>query len=63
MRQILQNLGNGETMLVEVPEPGGADGQLLIRSESSLISIGTEKMLIDFGKAGGLTRLADSRTR
>ena len=43
-------------MLAEVPQPGSAAGQLLIQSESSLISIGTEKMLIDFSKAGWIDK-------
>lgn len=43
-------------MLAEVPELGRAAGQLLIQSESSLISIGTEKMLIDFGKSGWIDK-------
>ena len=51
MKQILQNLSSGETMLVEVPAPGVRPGHLLIRTEASLVSVGTEKMLIDFGKA------------
>lgn len=56
MKQILQNLGSGETILADVPEPGIVDGNLLIHSENSLISIGTEKMLIDFGKAGWIDK-------
>lgn len=54
MRQLLQHLGNGETEIVEVPAPGPAAGSLLIRTTRSLISAGTERMLIDFGKAGWL---------
>lgn len=56
MRQILQNLGSGETMLVDVPSPGIPSRGLLIRSSSSLVSLGTERMLIDFGKAGYLAK-------
>ena len=56
MKQILQNLGSGQTILAEVPEPAVADGHLLIKSESSLISVGTEKMLIEFGKAGWIDK-------
>ena len=52
MKQVLQNLGSGETLLVDVPCPGGRVGSLLIQTQASLVSIGTEKMLIDFGKAG-----------
>ncbi|MCS1411968.1 MAG: Inositol 2-dehydrogenase [Verrucomicrobia subdivision 3 bacterium] len=52
MKQILQDLKNGETLLADVPSPGVRRGQLLIRSAASLVSIGTEKVMIDFGKAG-----------
>lgn len=51
MKQILQNLGNGETELVEVPCPNVKNGHYLIQTTRSLISSGTERMLLDFGKA------------
>ncbi len=51
MRQILQNLGSGETLLAEVPAPLARPGYLLIRTESSLVSLGTERMLVAFGQA------------
>ncbi len=51
MKQILQNLSNGETILEEIPCPRVKAGHLLIRTSNTLISAGTEKMLIDFGKA------------
>ena len=51
MRQILQNLGSGETILAEVPCPSVRPGHLLIQTRKTLISPGTERMLIDFGKA------------
>jgi len=56
MQQILQNLGSGETLLAEVPRPLVRAGHLLIRTEVSLVSVGTEKMLIDFGKSGLLDK-------
>ncbi len=52
MLQLLQHLGDGRTMLTEVPAPGPRGGALLIRTTRSLISAGTERMLVDFGKAG-----------
>ena len=52
MRQILQNLKSGITELSDVPCPRVARGQLLIRTVRSLISAGTERMLVEFGKAG-----------
>ncbi len=51
MRQILQNLKNGETKIIETPVPANIDGCLLIQSKKSVISVGTEKMLIEFGKS------------
>ena len=51
MKQILQNLGSGQTELVEVPCPNGRKGHLLIASRKTLVSAGTERMLVEFGKA------------
>lgn len=51
MKQVLQNLKDGKTALVDVPCPAAKPGHLLIQSRVSLISAGTERMLIDFGKA------------
>jgi len=41
MRQILQNLGSGETLLAEVPAPALRPGGLLIQTAASLVSTGT----------------------
>jgi predicted dehydrogenase/threonine dehydrogenase-like Zn-dependent dehydrogenase len=51
MKQILQNLSNGQTILADVPCPSNKKGSLLIATQRSLVSSGTEKMLVDFGKA------------
>ena len=51
MKQVLQNISNGDTQLVEVPCPQTKDGQLLIATKKTLVSVGTERMLIDFGKS------------
>ncbi len=56
MLQILQSLENGDTTLAEVPCPRVASGQLLIRTSRSLVSAGTERMLVDFGKANLLSK-------
>ena len=56
MKQILQNLSNGETSLVEVPAPKNTDGNLLIATRASIVSAGTERMLIGFGKASYLSK-------
>ena len=52
MKQLIQNLKTGETDLREVPVPSHGQGQLLIRTTRSLVSPGTERMLVDFSKAG-----------
>lgn len=52
MKQIFQDLSKGETMLVECPAPTARAGQLLIETSRSLISAGTERMLVDFGRSG-----------
>lgn len=51
MKQVLQNLRSGETSVTEVPAPAAGSGRLLIRSRRTLISAGTEKMLVEFGQA------------
>lgn len=52
MKQILQNLSNGETILADVPCPKNIRNSVLIQTRKSIVSAGTERMLIDFGKAG-----------
>lgn len=56
MQQILQDLGGGETILVTAPVPQVRAGQLLIDTSKTLISTGTERMLVDFGKAGMIAK-------
>jgi hypothetical protein len=56
MKQILQNMSSGETRLVNVPVPQYGDTDVLIQSSRSLISIGTERMLVEFGKANMLSK-------
>jgi len=56
MKQILQNLNTGEVNIVEVPSPNLSRENILIQTVSTLISAGTEKMMLDFGKAGWLDK-------
>ena len=51
MKQILQSLSDGRTEIAEVPCPAVRGGQVLIHTSRTLISAGTERMLVDFGKA------------
>lgn len=56
MKQLLQSLKTGQTEVVEIPAPAGARGRVRIATTRSLISIGTERMLVEFGKAGWLSK-------
>jgi len=56
MKQILQNLKTGATEVAEVPCQAVKRGQLLIRSSQTLVSAGTERMLVEFGKANWLDK-------
>lgn len=51
MKQIVQNLKTGETIIEDVPVPIPSGGRLLINTSRSLVSLGTERMLIEFGRA------------
>lgn len=51
MKQIIQDLKNGDTILEDVPVPVVRAGCLLIQTTRTLVSLGTERMLVDFGKA------------
>ncbi len=56
MRQIVQHLGSGRTELLDVPAPGPRRGRLLVRATRSLVSLGTERMLVEFGRGGWLSK-------
>lgn len=56
MKQILQNLKDGTTTLAEVPAPRVVAGHLLIHTSTTLVSAGTERMLVEFGKANWLDK-------
>lgn len=51
MKQVLQSLKTGKIELIDAPVPRVEPGRLLIRTRASVISTGTERMLLEFGKA------------
>src|ERR1700683_1081319 len=57
VKQILQGLKDGTTQLADVPAPRAGAGQLLIRTTATLVSAGTERMLVEFGKANWLNKV------
>ncbi|HWL95192.1 MAG TPA: bi-domain-containing oxidoreductase [Phycisphaerae bacterium] len=60
MKQVLQNLKTGVVELAEIPAPLVRPGHLLIQTSASLISPGTERMLVEFAKG---TLLAKARSQ
>ncbi|NVK04804.1 MAG: Gfo/Idh/MocA family oxidoreductase [Flavobacteriia bacterium] len=56
MKQIIQSFDTGATILEEVPAPIVSPGSILIRTKYSLVSLGTEKMLVEFGKANLISK-------
>ncbi|MCD6356263.1 MAG: bi-domain-containing oxidoreductase [Anaerolineaceae bacterium] len=50
MRQIIQNMNSGETNVVNVPIPAIKPGYILIKTSASLVSAGTERMLVSFAE-------------
>ncbi len=50
MKQVLQNLRSGATIVAEVPIPTPQAGEALVRNAISLVSAGTERMLVEFAE-------------
>ena len=56
MKQLLQDLKNGEILLEEIPLPNCGANEVLIQTQRSLISPGTERMLLEFGRSSYLQK-------
>ncbi len=50
MKQLLQNIKNGQTVIEEVPIPTPREGQALVKVAASLVSAGTERMVVEFAE-------------
>ncbi len=48
MKQVLQNINKGETTVVDVPLPQIQPGMAIVRTQASLVSAGTERMVVEF---------------
>ncbi|MEW6029088.1 MAG: bi-domain-containing oxidoreductase [Chloroflexota bacterium] len=50
MKQLLQNIKNGKTTVEDVPVPTPREGQALVKVAASLVSAGTERMIVEFAE-------------
>jgi len=50
MKQVIQSRRTGKLALKDIPEPKVRAGHLLIKTRASLISAGTERMVVEFAK-------------
>lgn len=58
MKQILQHMNDGKTVVEDVPVPLVRKGTALVRTSASLVSAGTERMLVDFAEKSLLGKAA-----
>ena len=56
MKQILQDMAKGGTTVTEAPAPSVSKNHLVIKTTTTLVSAGTERMLVGFGKASYLDK-------
>ena len=56
MKQLIQYFRSGKLEIIEAPEPKATAQSLVVQTTRSLISVGTEKMMLDFGKASYLNK-------
>jgi predicted dehydrogenase len=52
MKQVVQNMRSGQTMVIDVPVPKVAPGMVLVRTGASLVSAGTERHAVGFASKG-----------
>ncbi len=50
MKQIIQSVSTGELAVVDVPAPKTPKGGILVRTQASLVSAGTERSMVSFAE-------------
>src|SRR3954468_13563838 len=56
MLHVLQSLKDGTTRLTDVPVPRATGATILVETRATVISAGTERMLVDFGRSGWIDK-------
>lgn len=63
MKQLIQHLDRGELELIDAPIPTPGAHQVLVRARETIISTGTERMLVEFGRASALGKVRQQPQR
>lgn len=50
MKQLLQDMKSGETRVVDIPAPQVSTNSAIVRNAASLVSVGTERMVVEFAR-------------
>ena len=56
MKSILQNVDTGEIIIGDIPAPVLKPGNVLVENYSSLVSVGTEKAVLEFSKSSNIKK-------
>lgn len=56
MKQLVESIGSGDLQLLDVPRPSPRDHHLVVDTRASVVSAGTERMLLEFGRANLLEK-------
>ena len=63
MKQLIHHLDRGRLEIIEAPQPTAGPGQVVVRALATVISPGTERLLVGFGRAGALGKLRQQPQR
>lgn len=59
MKQVIQSYRTGELKVADIPAPGVEPGSVLVLTSASLVSYGTEKMVMDLAKKSLIGKARD----
>ena len=61
MKQLLQNIKTGKSIVEDVPVPTPREGQALVKVSASLVSAGTERMVVEFAEKSLVGKVASEK--
>jgi len=63
LKQVFSDVKTGEILVMDVPRPGCRQDGILVETIYSLVSAGTERSLIDFGKKNSLQKAKEKERK